>query len=242
LIKVSPSSLALYYDCSFAWYLCYELKVPIVQEITPQIILGNSFHSCMSKFLNGQTQTREWLQRLWKMHAPAPTTERMKGDVGIKNWWGWYQKTLKLQYKVKFVESKFTKDMFGVLVSGRIDAVFHIENKKFLVVDWKTGTYDLRNIELGYNVRQSMQLFLYGCAIVEMYDVLPEDVRVGFYYPMDDQYGVCLLVDSIGEEKVKVCIEGIESKNYSKKISSNCEYCDYKGLCDPFNLNNIYEL
>lgn len=239
MIKVSPSSLALYNECPFSWWLAYDLKVPIVQELTPQIILGKSFHSCISKFLNGQTQTREWLQRLWKMHAPVPVTEEMKGDVGVKNWWGWYQKTLKLQYKVKLVESKFTKDMFGSIVSGRIDAVFHIENKKFLVVDWKTGTYDLRNIELGYNVRQSMQLFLYGCAVMERYDVLPEDVELGFYYSSDDQYGRCSLVDSIGEEKVKVSLEGIESKNYSKKISSNCEFCDYKTLCNPFSVDTL---
>jgi DNA helicase-2/ATP-dependent DNA helicase PcrA len=69
------------------------------------------------------------------------------------------------------VEAPFGVSLGGIVVRGRIDAVYAEPDGGFLVVDWKTGT----------RAPDPIQLALYRVAIAELHDVPESQVRAMFY-------------------------------------------------------------
>ena len=77
------------------------------------------------------------------------------------------------------VEVPFEAVLNGVLVRGRIDAVYQIDGK-YEVVDWKTGSK-----KLGKSA--AIQLAVYRLAWAKLRDVNPEDVSAAFHYVPTNQ-------------------------------------------------------
>ncbi|MGH3711947.1 MAG: PD-(D/E)XK nuclease family protein, partial [Micromonosporaceae bacterium] len=82
------------------------------------------------------------------------------------------------------VEVPFTTVLDGVVVRGRIDAVFAEETaqgRSYDVIDWKTGKRPTgRDAEAA-----AVQLAAYRLAWAELAGVPTERVRAGFHYVMD---------------------------------------------------------
>ena len=72
------------------------------------------------------------------------------------------------------VEVPFETVIAGVLVRGRIDAVYKNENG-FEVVDWKTGSKELGQAP-------AVQLAVYRLAWAKLQGVAVEDVTAAFHY------------------------------------------------------------
>jgi DNA helicase II / ATP-dependent DNA helicase PcrA len=100
------------------------------------------------------------------------------------------------------VEVPFSMDIGGVLVVGRMDAVFADDDGRFTVVDWKTGAKPS-----GAAARaSSVQLAAYRLAWARLQGVPVQDVRAAFHYirhgtvsPVDllDADGLVALVASV---------------------------------------------
>ena len=75
---------------------------------------------------------------------------------------GWYQKLLSEGYKLKSAEEEYFLNLYGVKMKGFIDSIF-INTKKHLVVDWKTGSYELKNqTQDDIIIKDSIQMLVYG--------------------------------------------------------------------------------
>ena len=229
--KFSPSSIEVYRRCPYLWYLIYILGVVPIELDTPAVLLGRSFHQCIKKFLDGKFYNQKWLYKLWRMYRIDIECGGMKGDVGIENWWKWFQKMNLKGFKVRSIEEKYTKRVLGTYISGRLDCVFSRE-RRFLVVDWKTGSYEVCNVNLEEYVKESIQLFLYGHIILEKFELESKDVDIAFYYPMYDRYVSCPLIENTAESEIQKCLEGIALHNYQKVIGDDCNYCSFKEFCN----------
>jgi DNA helicase-2/ATP-dependent DNA helicase PcrA len=69
------------------------------------------------------------------------------------------------------VETPFGVTIGGLVVRGRIDAVYQEPDGGYLVVDWKTGA----------RAPDPWQLAVYRVAFAELHDVPVERVRAAFY-------------------------------------------------------------
>jgi DNA helicase-2/ATP-dependent DNA helicase PcrA len=79
------------------------------------------------------------------------------------------------------VEVPFATTIGGVVIRGRMDAVFAEPGGRFDVIDWKTGRRPT-GAEAG---AAAVQLAAYRMAWASLADVPPERVRAGFYYVRD---------------------------------------------------------
>ncbi|MCS4489462.1 MULTISPECIES: ATP-dependent helicase [unclassified Corynebacterium] len=77
-----------------------------------------------------------------------------------------------------FVEQPFEVSIDGIVIRGRMDAIFRENDGSYMVVDWKTGhpptAQKLRSTRL--------QLAVYRLAWARLKDLPLEQVRAGFYY------------------------------------------------------------
>ena len=80
------------------------------------------------------------------------------------------------------VEVGFATTIAGVVIRGRMDAVFPGESGTFDVIDWKTG----RRPSGRHASAVAVQLAAYRLAWAELAGVPVDDVRAGFYYVRDD--------------------------------------------------------
>jgi len=214
----------------------YRVRLNPFEIPSPQILLGRAFHECVKKFLQGDLQSQQWLYKLWKLHRSGVVTQDMSGDMGITYWWEWFKKTKEEGFKIKGVERKMSLKKFGTTINGRLDTVFY-KKPRYRVVDWKTGSSDLRNTEdIGEFPKQSIQLYLYGEMVVDSFEVDPELVDVGFYYPMMDEFVSTPLIESDGRSKVEMCLDGVAEHNFMKLVTHNCEWCSFIDLCDPMGM------
>ncbi len=101
------------------------------------------------------------------------------------------------------VEVPFETTVAGVVVRGRIDAIFRDDDGRYDVIDWKTG-----RIPTGASARSAaIQLAAYRLAWAALAGVDPDDVRAGFHYvgpdvtvrPEDlpDAEGLAALLESV---------------------------------------------
>ncbi|AKK05150.1 DNA/RNA helicase, superfamily I [Corynebacterium mustelae] len=81
-----------------------------------------------------------------------------------------------------FVEQPFEVAIDGIVIRGRMDAIFK-DPDGWHIVDWKTGRpptkADMRFL--------SMQLAVYRLAWAQLQGIAPQDIRASFYYVRDDE-------------------------------------------------------
>jgi DNA helicase-2/ATP-dependent DNA helicase PcrA len=76
------------------------------------------------------------------------------------------------------VEVPFTVPIAGVVLRGRMDAVFRDDDGRYDVIDWKTG-----QLPTGADaVAAKVQLAVYRLAWASLHDLPVESVRAGFHY------------------------------------------------------------
>jgi hypothetical protein len=150
--------------------------------------------------------------------------------MAITYWWDWYKAVVDCGFNIKSVESRFNCKMYGTTFIGYIDLILE-KSKRYLVVDWKTGFYDIKNNDMEEFPKKSMQLFLYGKMAKDRFDVEDDKIEVGLYYPMADQFVAIKLVESQAEEIVLKCLEGVAENNFTKNLGEDCGMCSYKEFC-----------
>ena len=80
------------------------------------------------------------------------------------------------------VEVPFELNLGGIVVVGRIDAIYR-ENNQWLVVDWKTG-----KSKQGEELREaSVQLAIYRLAWAALMQCELNEVSAAFHYVLDKQ-------------------------------------------------------
>ena len=233
----SAFSLSQYETCPYRWYLMYKIKIYRYDPPSPAQLLGKSFHKTVKSFLKSSYRSQKWLYQLWKQNKKVINDMHfeMIGDIAIECWWKWYKATIILEYISKKIEEEFNIFIMGHDFKGYIDSVFQkkYETDKYLISDWKTGSWEIKNInDVDKILKDSMQLYIYGCMVAESLKVDTSRIDIALYFAAHDKYVVCPLTESTAEMKIQKCLEDISEGNYRKIKGDSCSYCPYKDSCD----------
>ena len=241
MIIHSAFSLSQYEACPYRWYLMYKIKIYRYELPTPAQLLGKSFHRTVKSFLKSKSRNQKWLYYIWKQNKKRINNEcfEMVGDIAIECWWQWYKNVIVLKkYIPKKIEGEFNNSILGANFKGYIDSIFKREDiclneDKYLISDWKTGSWEIKNInDVDKILKDSMQLYIYGCMVAESLKVDTSRIDIALYFAAHDKYVVCPLTESTAEMKIQKCLEDISEGNYRKIKGDSCSYCPYKDSCD----------
>jgi len=184
------------------------------------------------------TEIHRWIELRSKGQATLLETEEEHPDVTIEELAGAPGKLEGL--REAFVQSRFASmvplyaerpfllPVEGMTVTGRIDAIFGVEDGPWDVVDYKTGRRPPSDDPM-----TRAQLDLYALACLEVWRKRPEDIRLIYLYlasgeevsyPLDD-------VDAI-KRRVTGWIEGIVAGAYEPTPGEHCRWCDFQPFCD----------
>ncbi len=230
----SPWSIGMYDQCPYSWYLCFKAGVePLEIPPTPAVLLGRAFHGVIRSFLKGNDKKdRDTLIKLWRKRRVGWRFQRenMLGDMAVDNWWGWYQKLLSEGYELKSAEEEYFLNLYNVRMKGFIDSIF-INTKKHLVVDWKTGSYELKNqTQDDIIIKDSIQMLVYGKLVEYIYELNSSDISIGLYFPIAKKFICGDLTERVALARIHKIIEEIEENNFPKR-TENCDWCNYKFWC-----------
>jgi len=233
----SAFSLSQYEACPYRWYLMYKIKIYRYQPPSFPQLLGKSFHRTAKSFLKSKNRNQKWLYHLWRQNKKAINCEsyEMIGDMAIECWWRWYKNKIVLgEYTPQKIEEEFNNFIMGVNFKGYIDSIFKRDVQDiYLVVDWKTGSWEIKNINnVDKILKDSMQLYIYGCMVAESLKVDISQINIALYFAAHDKYVVCNMAESNAEMKIQKCLEDISEGNYRKIKGDSCLYCPYKDICD----------
>jgi len=222
-MTISPSSLNLYFQCPYRWYLSKQ-KIDGIWVDDRHARFGSMIHNIIANYfkklpsrVNESTIENLANKCLEDYFDDSLSYMRKTANTIISNFISFEKYRLKKwkTYRPKFIEQRIR---LGDYLVGVID--FYGNDT---IIDWKTGSYSFLTLDLkrqggiykylveksGHKVNNVIFVFLRENKIVE----LPE-VTKGWV-----------------ESEVNKMIRSIEAGIFTKKKSHACSWCEYKLRC-----------
>ena len=155
--------------------LAARLRRPMPVRPDPQSRRGTAFHRWLEQRFGSQ-------QLLDLDELPGAGDEGAADDAALAELQAAFLRGAWADRVPTAVEVGFATTVAGVVIRGRMDAVFAGEDGAFDVIDWKTG----RRPSGRHAQAVAIQLAAYRLAWAELAGVPVDDVRAGFYYVRDD--------------------------------------------------------
>ena len=132
-----------------------------------------------------------------------------------------------------YLEKKFTLKISGIPLIGSIDRIDDLE-KGIEIIDYKTG-----KVKEQKDVDRDDQLTIYALAARDALGLEPR--QLALYFMAENKKVVTTRSSEDLEEKRKELEETVE-KIRESKFEANpgflCKWCDYKHLCDEYNVGD----
>ena len=253
----SFSQLAAFEKCPLQYKFNFILKVPVRGKSV--FSFGHTMHNTLYdffKFVNEPEQKDLFSSSSLRGAAATKQSSKLLDELlefYEKNWVDeWYEsKKQKEEYKengkkiIKEFYKKYlenppkilqTKDglalelafnlkIGGNTIIGKIDRIDDLGNGKVQIIDYKTGT--------SKDKPEKEQLFIYQMAAQEILNLKPELLS---YYYLDDGKILSFLgtEKELEQQKEKVLeqIEKIKNSEFEPTPGWQCQYCDFKDICD----------
>ncbi len=128
-----------------------------------------------------------------------------------------------------FTERPFLLYLDGMVVGGRIDAIFEVTERRWEVVDYKTGRVPPEDDPI-----TGLQLDLYALACVEVFGKDPTDLTLTYFY-LGEEKEVSRPAGDPGEIRGRVteALGGIAAGRYEAIPGRQCRWCDFLSFCPP---------
>ncbi len=176
--------------------LAARLRRPMPVRPDPQSRRGTAFHRWLEQRFGSQ-------QLLDLDELPGAGDEGAADDAALAELQAAFLRGAWADRVPIAVEVGFATTVAGVVIRGRMDAVFAGEEGKFDVIDWKTG----RRPSGRHASAVAVQLAAYRLAWAELASVPVDDVRAGFYYVRDEEtVRPADLLDADGLERLIVAV------------------------------------
>ncbi len=127
-----------------------------------------------------------------------------------------------------WTERPFLLWLDGMVVGGRIDAIFGTAEGRWEVVDYKTGRMPAADDPLA-----GLQLDLYALACVDVWGKQPEDLTLTYFYLSAGQEVTRPAGDPAAtRERVLAALRGIAKGAFEPIPGKYCRWCDFLPFCD----------
>jgi DNA helicase-2/ATP-dependent DNA helicase PcrA len=128
-----------------------------------------------------------------------------------------------------YTERPFLLYLDGMVVGGRIDAIFEEPNGRWQVVDYKTG-----RVPAEADPITGLQLDLYALACVEVFGKRPEDLTLTYFYLGEEKEVSREAGDPAAtRRRVLAWLGGIASGQFEARPGEQCAWCDFLTFCEP---------
>ncbi len=176
--------------------LAARLRRPMPARPDPQSRRGTAFHRWLEQRFGSQ-------QLLDLDELPGAGDEGAADDAALAELQAAFLRGAWADREPVAVEVGFATTVGGVVIRGRMDAVFANDDGTFDVIDWKTG----RRPSGRHAQVVAVQLAAYRLAWAELAGVPVDDVRAGFYYVRDNvTVRPADLMDADGLERLIVAL------------------------------------
>ena len=219
--SLSVSGLLDYQRCPKLFY--WSQVRPLPGRPSPAARLGSEVHRWIELESRGQATLIDIDE------IPDLSTEERLAEPG-------QEATLKAAFKRSrfaervplYVERPFLLWVDGLVVGGRIDAVFGEPDGPWEVVDYKTGRVPSEDDPMF-----GFQLDLYGLACVEIWGKRPEDLTLTYFYLAEGKEVSTTGADPAEtRDRVREALAGIVGGRYDPTPSERCRWCDFLSFCD----------
>jgi DNA helicase-2/ATP-dependent DNA helicase PcrA len=219
--SLSVSGLLDYQRCPKLFY--WSQVRPLPRRPSPAARLGSEVHRWIELESRGQATLIDVDE------LPDLSTEERLAEPG-------QEATLKAAFKRSrfaervplYVERPFLLWVDGLVIGGRIDAVFGDPDGPWEVVDYKTG-----RVPTDEDPMSGFQLDLYGLACVEIWGKRPEELTLTYFYLAEEKQVRRAAGDP--EEtraRIRKALAGIVGERYDPTPSERCRWCDFLSFCN----------
>jgi DNA helicase-2/ATP-dependent DNA helicase PcrA len=220
--SISVSALIDYERCPKLFY--WSAIRPLPRFSGPSARMGTEIHRWIEKQSSGQATLVELEEQ------PDLTTEELIGQPGR-------MERLKQSFKKSrfgdrvplFAERPFLLNVEGLVIGGKIDAIYDRPGGGWEVVDYKSGK--ARDVE---SPLFWLQLDVYALACVDVWHKPAEDLVVTYLY-LDDEREYSRPAGVVAESRRRVAeaLRGIASARFGATPSEYCGWCDFLSFCEP---------
>ena len=219
---VSVGGLVDYGRCPKRFY--WSAVRPLPRFAGPAARIGTEIHRWIELHSHGQGSLLETEEE------PDLTVEELAGRPGrMEELRAAFLSSRFASAVPRFVERSFLLPVEGVVVAGRIDAIFGADDGgPWEVVDYKTGRMPAAD-----DVLVRTQLDVYALACVDVWHKRPEDLRLTYFYLASGQER-SYTVDDLDAVRARVAgwLGSITSNVFEPTPGEHCRWCDFRPFCD----------
>jgi DNA helicase-2/ATP-dependent DNA helicase PcrA len=234
LLELSASALDNYKNCPLRYKLRYDWRLP--EEAGAALQFGNAMHLALKAYFDGvqagrppdeQTVIACFLDEFAKAVIPEQFQSEMYESQGREQLAAFLSSDLaRPAGEVLQTEKKFSIEIGGARVRGRLDRLDDIGDGRVQVIDYKTGKPKTQDI-----ADDSLQLSIYALAAKSMGY---EPASVVFINTengaaVESQRSEKQLKDA--EEEVKGLAQRIADGDFAPKPGGGCAWCSYHSIC-----------
>ena len=234
-LQLSASAIETYERCPMKYLFQYGWRLR--SGPSASMTFGNVMHTTIREFV-AESRKRALLspaelltiyEREWKSAGfPDQYQEEEYRKAGREQLEAFHRSFTAHPPDVLYQEKPFELRLEAdLVVSGRIDQVNRLDQRKVEIVDYKTGKVRSQD-----KAADDIQLSIYALASSEAFDLEPE--RLVFHYLMSDEMitsrrdGRAL---DQAKERIAEIAGQIRAGDFQPKPGRNCGYCDFKPLC-----------
>lgn len=225
---LSKSQINTYLQCPLKWKFLYIDKFPSFSS--PQQNRGKQIHEKIENFYKNINVVKEEGKPVIKLKSEDDDLKNFvelerNRIISCVNEKGEYDKTY---FEPVFQELRLANK--ELMLRGIIDAVYiHPKDKKAIVIDWKTGKFNKRNLnDYRFELAVYKELLEKDKKLdveVGYWGIFFTDANKLFFEKVEQKY-INKMYKTI--EKVR---KGIEEKNYIPKPNFFCRWCQFADKC-----------
>ena len=195
---------------------------PLPRKPSPAARLGSEVHRWIELQSRGQATLIE-VDDLPDLSTEERLSEPPR-DVPLKDA---FRKSRFADRVPLFTERPFLLYLDGMVVGGRIDAIFEGPDGTWEVVDYKTGRMPPVDDPI-----TGLQLDLYALACVEVFGKDPRDLTLTYLY-LGEGKEVSREAGDPTETRARVLewLSGIAAGKFEPKPGEQCRWCDFLSFC-----------
>jgi len=235
----SFTQLATFEKCPMQYKFAHILRVPTRGK--PFFSYGKTMHNSLYEFLFelgnkkgnfkqlADIYKKNWIDE-WYDGKEEKENYYKQGLASLKNFWNDFsvrRPKILLINGAPALEQDFNLKIDGHAITGKIDRIDETESGAE-IIDYKTGTAKDR-----LRPEDKMQLMMYQIAAKEVFDL--DSKKLTYFYlneckPLSFSPAGQDIVDE--RDKIASIIKEITKSDFRAKPGWQCEWCEYKDICD----------
>ena len=245
--NLSPSKSATFKECRLKYKYKYINKLEESQDNTDAMQFGSFIHKVFE--LGVSEASLSGLEIIAKnVRDKYKFSKAFENKTGIclSNFFE-FNKNIKNTISTEMVYKVLVNEKDDISFNGVIDRIIAGEDKKLLILDYKTGKNQKTKKDLYFDP----QMMEYTFIAHELYKVPYKDIVVGHYYPVTNTlvtitYTEPQILQYVKKEiGVVWTIRKLTSGEFFPNRNQFCNWCGFKGICpeftDPNKVNLLLE-